>query len=84
MRILDRDGQEIELKDDDDDDYIPGMRDDYRTDDGEIESSGFIIEDVPEDDYDAGDFGAEDGEEDDDGYDGFGGFAGDEMDMEEE
>ena len=40
VRILDKDGEEIELKDDDEDDYIPGMRDDYRADDSEIEEAG--------------------------------------------
>ena len=83
VRILDKDGEEIELKDDDDDDYIPGMKDDYRADDGEIESSGFIIEDVPEDEYDSDSFGDEE-DDGDDGFDGFGSFAGDETDMEEE
>ena len=28
IKVLDKDGQEIELKEDDEDDYIPGMRDD--------------------------------------------------------
>ncbi len=50
VRILDKNGDEIELKDDDDDDYIPGMKDEYRADDSEIEDAGFTIEDVPEDD----------------------------------
>ncbi|MEG1632507.1 MAG: DNA-directed RNA polymerase subunit beta [Oscillospiraceae bacterium] len=49
VRILDKDGAEIELHDDEEDDYIPGIKDDYRADEREIESSGFIIEDVPED-----------------------------------
>jgi hypothetical protein len=31
------------------------MKDEYRIDDSEIESSGFVIEDVPEDDLDIGD-----------------------------
>ena len=83
VRILDKDGGEIELQDDDDDDYIPGMKDDYRADDGEIESSGFIIEDVPEDEYDSESY-EDEGDAGDDGFDGFGGFAGEETDMEEE
>ncbi len=33
VRILDKEGNEIELKDDDDDDFIPNGRDDYRADD---------------------------------------------------
>ena len=49
VRVLDKDGEEIELKDDEDEDYIPGMKDEYRVDDDEIETSGFIIEDAPDD-----------------------------------
>ena len=50
VRILDENGDEIELKDDEDD-YIPGMRDEmsYKSDDDEITGSGFTIEDVPVD-----------------------------------
>ncbi len=33
VRILDKEGNEIELKDDDDDDFIPNSRDDYHADD---------------------------------------------------
>ena len=54
IRVLDKDGNEIELKDDDEDDFIPDMKDEfYQTDDGEIESEGFSIEDVPEDELGA-------------------------------
>ncbi len=80
VRILDREGNEIELKDDDDDDFIPGSQDEYRADEGEIESSGYSIEDAPEDagseafDYLGGD------DEDEE----FPGFSGDVDDMEEE
>ena len=51
VRVLDKDGNEIELKDDEDD-YIPGMRDEmtYASDDDEITGGGFTIEDVPVDD----------------------------------
>ena len=59
MRILDENGDEIELKDDEDD-YIPGMRDEmsYKSDDDEITGSGFTIEDVPvEEDDSLGAFG---------------------------
>ena len=53
IRVLDKDGMEIELKDDDDD-FIPDMKDEiYASDDSEIEAEGFSIEDVPEDEYDA-------------------------------
>ncbi|MGI5977196.1 MAG: DNA-directed RNA polymerase subunit beta [Candidatus Limivicinus sp.] len=64
VRILDKDGNEIELKDDDDDDdFIPEMKDEiYQSDDSEIESRGYSIEDAPEDET-----GAEaDGEEEND------------------
>ena len=52
VRVLDKDGQEIELKDDDDD-FIPDMKDEiYASDDSELEAEGFSIEDVPEDEFD--------------------------------
>ena len=52
IRVLDKDGQEIELKDDDDD-FIPDMKDEiYASDDREIEAEGFSIESVPEDEFD--------------------------------
>ena len=57
--VLDENGDEIELKDDEDD-YIPGMRDEmsYKSDDDEITGSGFTIEDVPvEEDNSLGAFG---------------------------
>ena len=58
IRVLDKDGQEIELKDDDDDDFVPKMKDemyDTMSDDDEIEAEGYTIEDIPETDDD--DFG---------------------------
>ena len=52
VRVLDKDGQEIELKDDDDD-FIPDMKDEiYASDDSELEAEGFSIENVPEDEFD--------------------------------
>ena len=52
VRVLDKDGQEIELKDDDDD-FIPDMKDEiYAADDSELEAEGYSIEDVPEDEFD--------------------------------
>jgi DNA-directed RNA polymerase subunit beta len=46
VRVLDKNGDEIELKSDDDD-YQPGIRDDvYKADDSELETSGYSIEDV--------------------------------------
>ena len=65
VRILDENGDEIELKDDEDD-FIPGMRDEmsYKSDDDEITGSGFTIEDVPVDeDDDLGAFSADDGDD---------------------
>ena len=58
IRVLDKDGQEIELKDDDDDDFVPKMKDemyDTMSDDDDIEAEVYTIEDVPETDDD--DFG---------------------------
>ncbi|MDY5560015.1 MAG: DNA-directed RNA polymerase subunit beta, partial [Collinsella sp.] len=64
IRVLDKDGNEIELKDDDDDDFIPDMKDElYSADDSEIEAEGFSIEDIPEDeledDYSSNDYNSE-------------------------
>ena len=54
VRVLDKDGNEIELKDDDEDDFIPEMRDEfYAADDAEIEAEGFSIENMPEDEFGA-------------------------------
>ncbi len=65
VRVLDKDGSEIELKEDDDDDYIPGIRDEYRASDEEFSGAGFeidrsqaIMDDEPETEeeyYDDGD-----------------------------
>lgn len=56
IRVLDENGNEIELKDDDYDDFQGSFRDTsaYQSDDGEIEASGYSIEDVEEQD-DGGD-----------------------------
>ena len=64
VRVLDEAGNEIELKDEDDDDFIPELRDNefYQADDDELADSGFSIENVPEDEFGA-DFGADDYEE---------------------
>ena len=66
VRVLDEAGNEIELKDEDDDDFIPELRDNefYQADDDELADSGFSIENVPEDEFGA-DFGADDYEEED-------------------
>ena len=56
--------QEIELKEEDEDDFIPELKEEfYHADDSEIEAEGFTIEDVPEDELGA-DFGADYEEED--------------------
>ncbi len=50
VRVLDKNGNEIELKSDDDD-YQSGIRDDvYKTDDAELETRGYSIEEVETDD----------------------------------
>ena len=60
MRVLDEQGNEIELKDEDEDDFIPELKDElYQADDEELADSGFSIENVPEDEFGA-DFGADD------------------------
>ncbi len=49
VRVLDKEGNEIELKDDDDDDFIPDMKDEiYASDESEIEAGGYSIEDAEE------------------------------------
>ena len=53
IKVLDKDGNEIELKEDDDDDFIPDMRDEmYEADESEIEAEGYSIEDIPQNDDD--------------------------------
>ena len=44
VRVLDKDGSEIELKEDDDDDYIPGIQDEYRSSEAEFSDAGFEID----------------------------------------
>ena len=44
IKVLNKDGQEIELKEDDEDDYIPGMRDDYRASEEDFSDAGFSID----------------------------------------
>ena len=55
VRVLDSNGEEIELKDDEDDDFGPDFGDEprYLPDDSEMEAAGFGIEQVEsEDDVD--------------------------------
>ena len=52
VRVLDADGEIIELKDDEED-YAPVYHEEsYASDDAEIENRGYYIEDVPVDDDD--------------------------------
>ncbi|MGE4354255.1 MAG: DNA-directed RNA polymerase subunit beta [Oscillospiraceae bacterium] len=62
IRVLDERGNEIELQDDEDDDFVPGFKDDnrYESDDTEIESSGFSIEHVDEEELLLGDYDSDD------------------------
>lgn len=63
VRVLDKDGSEIELKDEDDDDFIPDIKDEiYASDDEELQAEGYSIEEVPEDELLDGD--VDDSEED--------------------
>ncbi len=53
VRVLDKDGSEIELKDDDDDDFVPSFKDEiYASDDEELAAEGYSIENVPENEFD--------------------------------
>ena len=68
MKVLDGAGDEIELKDDEDDDFTPtfGAVENSRSDDREFERSGYNIEQIDEDQLDL-DFGGDsDGYTDDD------------------
>jgi len=69
VKVLDKDNNEIVLKDDDDDDYSPTFssveRSEYHQDDREMEKNGFAIEQVKEDDLSL-DFGGDSKFEDDD------------------
>ena len=69
IRVLDKDGQEIELKDDDDDeDFTPSFKDvEYQSDDNELEMAGYAIEDANTEGE--GDFDPDDGGDGDDDLD---------------
>ncbi|MBQ5672060.1 MAG: DNA-directed RNA polymerase subunit beta, partial [Oscillospiraceae bacterium] len=59
VRVLDKDGNEIELKDEEeDDDLIQNFKEETYADDAEIEASGYFIEDI-EDAEDEADFAGE-------------------------
>ena len=65
VRVLDKDGEVIELKDDEEDDFTPTFSSvEYKSDDREIESSGYAIEDIDEDKLEL-DFGSDGTDEDD-------------------
>ncbi|MGI6027817.1 MAG: DNA-directed RNA polymerase subunit beta [Candidatus Heteroscillospira sp.] len=71
IRVLDELGQEIELKNEDEDDFVPNFKDElkYESDDSEIEASGYTIESVDEDELLLGDYESDDevyGDEGDD------------------
>ena len=49
VKVLDKNGDEIELKDDEDDDFTPTFSSvEYKSDDREIVNSGYAIEDIDE------------------------------------
>ena len=53
VRVLDKDGNEIELRDEEeDDDLIQNFKEDTYADDAEIEASGYFIEDIEDADND--------------------------------
>ena len=70
IQVLDKDGNVIELKDDDDEMTTFNLsrmdqddREEYVADDAAFEESGFGIEDIDEDEFEAGD-----GEEDEEDF----------------
>ncbi len=70
IRVLDKEGNEIELKDDDDDeDYVSFKDVEYQSDDRELESAGYGIENAEDDDDMDDSF--DDGDDDDDTDDDF-------------
>ena len=65
IRVLDNEGNEIELKDDEEDEFIPGLKEEtYEASDEDIIAEGYSIEDVPESDDDEFSFGGDYSEED--------------------
>ncbi len=72
VRVLDKNGDEIELKSDDDDDFQDNIRDDsiYASDDSEIVAGGYTIEDIEDSEEDSlggffASFGLDSADEDD-------------------
>jgi DNA-directed RNA polymerase subunit beta len=68
VRVLDADGNQIELKNEDDDEEYQDTHEhgSYKADDDEIIASGYSIEDIDEDSLGEDDFGAGDFDNDDD------------------
>ncbi|MCD8254626.1 MAG: DNA-directed RNA polymerase subunit beta [Oscillospiraceae bacterium] len=74
VRVRDKDGNEIELKDNDDDDFTPNFSaidNDYHSNDEEIEAAGYAIEEIDEselelDEPEANDFDDEEDFEEED------------------
>ena len=68
IRVLDKDGEEIELKDDEEEEFIPGVKDEmfetYSNDD-DIVAEGYTIEDIPEQDDEDFNFDGDDYSEED-------------------
>ena len=56
VKVLDKDGEEIELKDDEEEDTFINYKEEMVSSDSEIEAEGYSIEDVPEQDDLAMDF----------------------------
>ena len=50
VKVLDKDGEEIELKDDEEEDTFINYKEEMVSSDSEIEAEGYTIEDVPEQD----------------------------------
>ncbi|MCM1149624.1 MAG: DNA-directed RNA polymerase subunit beta [Butyricicoccus sp.] len=76
IRVLDKDGGEIDLKDDDDDDFSPSFKDvEYQSSDRELEYAGYGIESAD---------GAPVEDEDDEDVDDDDSFGDDDDDFEEE
>ena len=53
VKVLDEAGDEIELKEDEEEDFIPGFKEENYSSDEEIVSEGYSIEDVPEEKADS-------------------------------
>jgi len=53
IKVLDDEGNEIELKEEDEDEFVPAFKDELEiVEDADIENAGYIVEDIPEPDDD--------------------------------